>query len=216
MTDGNAGPITVLLVEDHPAVREGLALLLAREDISVCGQAEMRSQALLATERCIPQVALVDLSLGTENGLDLIADFQARDIPVLVYSAHEDGEHVQQALAAGARGYVTKREMHRVLAEAIREVAAGGTCLGPRASSALAAELNRTGKGAAHRDPSDREREVYELLGRGATTSEIAATMHVSVRTVESYCVRLMEKLGFDGMRPLRRDAIRNGHHPGE
>jgi DNA-binding NarL/FixJ family response regulator len=204
--------IRVVVVDDHPAVREGLALLLARESIEVCAVAEKGSQALQATQHTAPNLVLVDLSLGPESGLDLIGDLEALGVPVLVYSMFEDGDHVQRALAAGARGYVTKREMHRVLTEAIREVAAGREYLGPRAASALAAQLARTGKRASQRELSDREREVYRLLGVGATTSEIAATMRVSTRTVESYCARLMEKLGVDGMRPLRRDAIRYWH----
>jgi DNA-binding NarL/FixJ family response regulator len=213
MTGDGPRPIHVLLVDDHPAVREGLALLLARENIVVCAEAEGCAQALRAADAAAAtatvDLALVDLSLGTERGLDLIGDMEARGIPVLVYSMHEDGENVQHALAAGARGYVTKREMHRVLIDAIREVADGREFLGPRAAAALAAQLARTGRRAALREPSEREREVYRLLGEGATTSEIASAMNVSVRTVESYCARLMEKLGVDGMRPLRRDAIR-------
>jgi DNA-binding NarL/FixJ family response regulator len=202
--------IHVLLVDDHPAVRQGLALLLAREDITVCAEAEDCAHALLSADQATPHVALVDLSLGPESGLDLIGDLEARGIPVLVYSMHEDGEHVQHALAAGARGYVTKREMHRVLTDAIREVAAGREYLGPRAAASLAAQLARAGRRAALREPSGREREVYRLLGEGVTTSEIATAMNVSIRTVESYCARLMEKLGVDGMKPLRRDAIRH------
>jgi DNA-binding NarL/FixJ family response regulator len=211
MTTDGRRPIRVLLVDDHPAVRQGLALLLAREEITVCAQAEDCTQARRSAESSSAQVALVDLSLGSESGLELIADLEARGLPVLVYSMHEDGENVQQALAAGARGYVTKREMHRVLTEAIREVAAGREYLGPRAAASLAAQLARAGRRAALREPSEREREVYRLLGDGATTSEIAVSMNVSIRTVESYCARLMEKLGVDGMKPLRRGAIRQG-----
>jgi DNA-binding NarL/FixJ family response regulator len=215
ITDG-AGPIHVLLVDDHPAVRQGLALLLAREDIEVCAQAEDCAQARLSAEDSTAHVALVDLSLGPESGLDLIADLEARGIAVLVYSMHEDGETVRQALAAGARGYVTKREMHRVLTEAIREVAAGREYLGPRAAASLAGQLARAGRRAALREPSEREREVYRLLGEGATTSEIATAMNVSIRTIESYCARLMDKLGVNGMKPLRRGAIRRGRDGSE
>lgn len=204
--------IAVLLVDDHPAVREGLALLLAREEIAVCAEAEGYSSALEALGRVRPHLALVDLSLGEESGLGLITELSERGIAVLVYSMHEDGEHLRQALAAGARGYVSKREMHRVLVDAIRELAAGRTYLGPRAAAALAADLVRSGKRPAHRDLSEREHEVYRLLGEGATTSEIAAVLQVSIRTVESYCARIMGKLGVEGMRPLRRDAILHVH----
>lgn len=217
MTCDRSPQIRVLLVEDHPAIREGLALLLARDNILVSAEAAHSSEALLAaTEQESPDVALVDVALGPENGLDLVGDLEERGIPVLIYSMYEDGEHVQQALAVGARGYVTKREMHRVLTEAIREVAAGREYLGPRAASALAAYLVRAGRRVAQRELSDRERQVYRLMGEGATTGEIASAMSVSARTVESYCARLMEKLGVDGMRPLRREAIRNRHDGSE
>lgn len=201
-------------MEDHPAVREGLALLLAREEIVVCSEAPGRIEALAALERTTPDVALVDLSLGDESGLDVTSELHARGIPVVIYSMHEDGEHVQRALAAGARGYVSKREMHRVLVDAIREVAGGREYLGQRPAAALAAQVARRGRRTARRAFSDREREVFRHLGRGATTSEIASAMRVSVRTVESYCARMMEKLDLDGMRALRRHAIRQVHEP--
>lgn len=208
-TDG-ATQISLLLVDDHPAVREGLALLLAPGGIAVCAEAADCAQALAALETCNPDVALVDLALdGGESGLDLVPELCARGLKVLVYSMHEDGAVVRQALAAGAHGYVTKREMHRVLMEAVKEVAAGGEYLGQRAAAALAADLARPDNRMPDLALSAQEARVYHLLGDGATAAEIAGEMGVSTRTVESYCARIMEKLEVTGMRNLRRHAIR-------
>lgn len=132
-------PIRVLVIDDHVAVREGLAHLLARENIVVCAEAEVSREVLAALERVRPDVAIVDMSLGHESGLDLTVELKARGIPVIIYSVHEEGELVFRALAAGARGYLSKRETHRVLVEAIREVAAGREYLGQRAAAALLA-----------------------------------------------------------------------------
>jgi DNA-binding NarL/FixJ family response regulator len=213
LTTDDKQSIRVLLVEDHPAVREGLGLLLAREGIAVCAEAESRAQLLVVLRKAAPHLALVDLSLAAESGLDLMAEFRARRIPVLVYSMHEDGDYVRRALAAGAQGYVTKREMHRVLTQAIREVAAGRQFLGPRAAAALAADLAQSGARDADHALSDQERRAYHLLGEGGTIAEIADAMHISPRTLESYCQRIMEKLDLTGMSALRRHAIRHLQH---
>lgn len=133
-------PIRVLLVDDHRAVRDALALLLAAEDIVIMAEATGRAQLPAALEKGAPDLALVDVSLGGGNGLTVVAEMTARDVPVLVYSVYSDAARITRALAAGARGYVTKREAHRVLIDAIREVAAGREYLGPQAAAALHAE----------------------------------------------------------------------------
>lgn len=205
-------PIRVLVVDDHPAVREGLALLLAPEGIAVCAEAGNRSEAMALVERHCPDLVLVDLSLAGEDGVSVVADLHAASVPPLVYSMHEDTRHVQSALAAGALGYVTKRELHRVLVRAIREVAAGRRFLSSKAASALAEHLAGSNGGNAEVDLSEQERQVYRLLGEGEGTIEIAAALDVSTRTVESYYSRLQGKLGLTGMRALRRHAIRHLH----
>ena len=199
-------PLRVLLVEDHPAVRQGLRLLLEDEGIQVCAEADHGAAAMLGAAREAPDLAVIDLALGDEDGLELLARFR-RERPglvLLVYSMFEDAEHVAQALAAGALGYVTKREAAEVLAQAIRECAAGRRFLSPRVASAR-------GQGRAPAGLlgtlSVQERQVYQLLGQGFSTSAIAARMDLSPRTVESYFARIQGKLDLEGMHALRRHA---------
>lgn len=200
--------IRVLIADDHPAVTQGLGLLLGPEGIHVCAEARSRAEAVVCADDCRPDLALVDLCLGDDDGLDLVADFRRRGLASLVYSMHEDGRHVQGAFAAGALGYVTKRELHRVLVEAIREAAAGRRFVSPRAALALADRAADTQAAFTVNQLSGQEREVYRLLGEGEGTSVIAAEMKISTRTVESYCARIMVKLGLETMRDLRRHAI--------
>ncbi len=201
-------PIRVLLVDDHPAVRQGLTLLLAPEGIDVCAEAGGRADALARVEERRPDLAIVDLSLDGEDGLALIADLHERDVAVLVYSMHNDARRVGSAFAAGALGYVTKREFHRVLVQAIREVAAGRRFVSPGAAAALAESLTASPADDAVRNLSAHERKVYELLGQGEGTFEIAAALHISNHTVESYYARILVKLNLNGMYELRRHAI--------
>jgi DNA-binding NarL/FixJ family response regulator len=200
--------ISILLVDDHPAVRKGLTLLLAPEGIAVCAEAGGRNEALRCVEECRPDLALVDLSLGGEDGLILVVDLRARAVPSLVYSMHEDARHVEGAFAAGALGYVTKREIDRVLVQAIREVAARHRFVSPIAAVALSERISGPVENNAGRALSKQERQVYNLLGQGEGTIEIAAALHISTRTVESYYTRIMDKLGLAGMHDLRRHAI--------
>ena len=152
--------IRFLLVDDHPAVREGLALLLALEGINVCSEAGGLAEAQAQADKSCPNLAIVDLSLDGEDGLTLIAHLRRSDIPVLVYSMHCDARRVEQALAAGAFGYVTKRMLHGVLVEGIREVAAGRRFVSPDAAatqrngSVCRASLSYTTKRCSTFDPT--------------------------------------------------------------
>lgn len=197
----------VLLVDDHPAVREGLGLLLTPEGIEVCGEAAGRGDALAVLAMRRPDLAIVDLSLDGEDGVALIAELTQRGIPVLVYSMHNDPLHVRSALAAGALGYVTKRVLHGVLVQAIRDVAAGRRFVSPVAAAALA-ETVKESSGVDVERLSPHEHRVYELLGQGADTFDIAAALHISHRTVESYYSRILVKFNLNGMHELRRHAI--------
>ncbi|HEY3267823.1 MAG TPA: response regulator transcription factor [Armatimonadota bacterium] len=206
--------IRILLVDDHPAVRQGLALLLAPEGIVVHAEANGRADAMAMVEEGLLDLALVDLSLGGEDGLTLVAELHGRGVPTLVYSMHEDPQHVHGAFAAGALGYVTKREVHRVLVDAIRDVAQGRRFVSPNAALALASRAAEALAETEIRDLSEQEQQVYHLLGHGEGTIEIAAILHISVRTVESYYARILEKLGLNGMHDLHRHAINHRRDP--
>lgn len=206
-TSGRSSRIHALLVDDHPAVRQGLALLLASEDIVVCGEAGGRAEAVACLQKRRPELAIVDLSLDGEDGTSVITELHERRIPVLAYSMHSDPRHVGGAIAAGALGYVTKRESHTVLVQAIREVAAGRRFVSPCAAGALADSITGAVADAAEK-LSPHERKVYELLGQGADTLDIAAALHISSHTVESYYSRILVKLDLNGMYELRRHAI--------
>lgn len=130
-------PIRIMVVDDHPAVRQGLGVLLSWANIIVCAEANTCAEALAGADTHRPDMALVDLSLGDEDGVTLIADLVKRSLPSLAYSIHEDERHVKRALAAGARGYVTKREAHRVLVQAIEEVFAGRRFVSPGVAAFL-------------------------------------------------------------------------------
>ena len=203
-----SSPIRVLLVDDHPAVRQGLALLLAPEGIDACAEAGGKNQALKRVGECRFELAIIDLSLDGEDGLTLVADLHQRGVPVLVYSMHKDAQHVGDAFAAGALGYVTKRELQGVLVQAIREVAAGHRFVSPLAAGALAERLKGMPADDALQKLSPHERRVYELIGQGEDIFDIAAALRISHHTVESYYERILVKLNLNGMHELRRHAI--------
>jgi DNA-binding NarL/FixJ family response regulator len=198
----DSAAIQVLMVEDHPAVRQGLRLLLEQEGIRICAEADSIEASLRCLTQVSPDLVMVDLHLGEEDGLDLVrlVTEQSPGLPLLVYSMFEDPTHVTQALQAGAKGYVTKREASAVLAHAIRECTAGRAYLSPRIG------LNRAGSAATL---SFQEQQVFHLLGEGHATSAIAAQLDLSPRTVESYYSRIQTKLGLSGMKALRQKAIR-------
>jgi DNA-binding NarL/FixJ family response regulator len=196
-------PPMVFLVDDHPLVREALGQLLAGAGIAVAGQADGNATALAHPALAASRLAVVDLALGEENGIDLIKLLTARGLAVVVYSMHEGSTVIRRALDAGAEGYVTKREAAQSLLEAIRAVLAGDRYLSPRVVAALR-ELT----------PLDalngQQQRIFKLLGQGLNNAEIAWQLGISVRTLESYCVRITDKLSLQGIKELRRLAI---HH---
>ncbi len=200
--------IRALVVDDHPAIRRGLALLLVPEGIDVCAEATGRADALACVKERRPDLAIVDLSLDREDGLALVADLHQRNVRVLVYSMHNDARRVRSAIAAGALGYVTKREVEGVLVQAIREVAAGRRFMSPTAAGALAESVARSASEDAVQKLSPHERAVYDLIGQGADAFDIAAALRISNHTVDSYYGRILGKLELSGMHELRRHAI--------
>lgn len=205
----------VFLVDDHPLVRESLANLIAQQkDLDVCGEAATASAALAAIGAANPDVVIADLSLDGRSGLELIKDLKALhpQVAVLVLSMHDEEHYAERALRAGARGYIMKREATKNVILAIRRVQQGEIYLSARAAAALAQKLV-TGAAAAPETPvmrlSDRELEVFRLLGAGQATRQIATSLHVSAKTVQAYCARIKEKLGLASSTQLLREAIR-------
>lgn len=201
---------SILLIDDHPAVREGLAMILQRDHHRVCGEAGSRADLLtwLAQPATDPaQLALLDLSLDEESGFDLIDDLARHDIPVLVYSMLEEADTIKKVYALGARGFVSKREASSELLGAIRDVLAGQHYV----SSFVAQKLSEPDCSESVADVdmlSERERQVMTMLGDGDSFAQIAHQLGVATRTVETHCERAIEKLGLRGMRELRRRAI--------
>ncbi len=193
----------IFLVDDHPLVRAALVQLLAGAGYESSGQASNPDEALAHPALASSALAIVDLALEKESGVKLIAKLRARNLPVLVYSMHEDSNMVRRALDAGANGYVTKREAAESLMAAIRAVSQGDRYLSPRAEAALRA-------GSALDVLNGQQLEIYRRMGRGLSNEEIAQQLGISVRTLESYCVRIMDKLGAQGAKELRQRAIRD------
>lgn len=208
MSESTLRGTRIFLVDDHPAVRQGLSLLLHQEGIIVCGEAASREEALRYLEETDPDLVLVDLSLGNESGLDLIRDVAPRGVATLVYSMYDDALHVEAAFAAGAVGYVTKREMAATLIAAIREVLAGQRFFSPVIARILADKLISNTPRIPVERLSDREMEVFRRTGEGDTAAEMADLFAISPRTVESYYARIIEKLELRGVKAMRRLAI--------
>ena len=204
----------VLIVDDHPAVREALSIRISQApDLEVCGQAEDTGDALRLVDESKPDVAIVDISLKTGDGIDLIKRIKSRDqhVRMLVWSMYGESLYAERALRAGANGYITKEHATDRIVEAIREVLAGKVYLSPAMTDKL---LHRSvGLGGKKQnqptieDLSDRELEVFRLIGRGVKTAEIAAQLHLSVRTVWTYRDRIREKLGLSDGAELVRNA---------
>jgi len=211
-----AEPITgarkVMLVDDHPIVRHGLAQLIALEpDLDVCLEAGTVAETLEKLKTVTPDVAVVDLSLEGESGLALIKDIRQRypDVRVLVSSIHDERTFAARSLRAGAMGYIQKRESITKIVDAIHAILAGEVYLSPEMSRQL---LRRAASGGStDGDPlsvlSDREIEVFEMIGRGRTTKQIARHLTISPKTVETHRKKIKEKLGLKSGAQLNRRA---------
>ena len=205
----------IFLIDDHPVVRQGLATLLNQQsDLEVCGEADDAVGALAAIAAAKPDVALVDLSLKTSSGLELVKDIviQHPTVRVVVLSMYDELIYAERVVRAGARGYVMKRETNNNLLAAIRRVAAGGVFLSDRVMTVIAEKMGapKRLRGASIVDQlSDRELEVFRLMGRGRSTSQIAEEMRISIKTVQAYHARMKEKLGLKSATELLRAAVR-------
>ncbi|QOX79894.1 response regulator transcription factor [Trichlorobacter lovleyi] len=198
----------IMLIDDHPAVRQGVALVLEEEGYRICGEADSCAAVHSFLEKNRPALALLDITLGRESGLTLIPAIRQQGVATLVYSMHEDPDSIEHAFAAGALGYVAKRESTDLLLEAVAAVLAGRRYVSPCSAQSLAGRV-LAGTETAHAAVlSEREQQVLQRLGNGEATSDIAAVFGISVRTVETYYSRIIEKLKLDGMKALRRYAV--------
>jgi len=192
----------ILIVEDHPLFRAMLVQLInAESGMKVCCEADNIQDALNLIEKNIPDAAIIDLTLQGMSGLDLIKQLKASDqlIPVLVISMHDESLYAERALRAGARGYISKQEAPEEVVKAIRKVLEGQIHVSARVSGMILERLADTGKHmqlSGMDALSDREIEVFQLIGRGLNSHQISEQLKVGKSTVDSYRARIKEKLG--------------------
>lgn len=204
----------IFLVDDHAMFREGLRQLIEREaDMTVCGDAADAAAALTGIATASPDLVIVDISLGGTSGIELIKTIKSQyeDMPVLVVSMHEESLYSERALRAGAMGYVMKHEPSKTVKTAIRKVLDGDLFLSPKMSSTMVARLVH-GTGERFSSPletlSDRELEVFRMLGQGKAVRLIAEEMGVTIPTVNSFRNRIKEKLNLKSSTEVMLQAI--------
>ena len=205
--------IRVLLADDHILVREGLRALLAKEaDIQVVAEAGDGREAIRSAREMRPDVAAMDLSMPLLNGLEAARQMAAWDRPpgVILLTVHAEDRYVLEAIRAGVRGYVLKKQASADLVRAIREVSGGGVYLSPGISAAVV-EAVRSPQAPTEEPLTAREREVLQLVAEGKTTKEIAVLLGISVKTADAHRTRLMQKLDIHDIAGLTRYAIRQG-----
>jgi DNA-binding NarL/FixJ family response regulator len=209
------GKRTVLIVDDHPIVRQGLAQLINQEsDLLVCGQAEDAHEAIAAIRELNPNMVIVDISLKETSGVELIKDLKVQypDLPVLTLSMHDEAVYGERALRAGARGYIMKQEATEKVVTAIRRVLAGEVYVSDGMAAKMVSKLVGGGVSRKSASPieglSDRELEVFRMIGEGYNTREMAEKLHLSVKTIETYRAHIKDKLALQDAGELLRSAI--------
>ena len=210
----HASKARVMLVDDHPIVRQGLANLIEDEkDLTVCAQVESAEGALAAMETARPDVIVIDVALGERSGLELVKDVRARwpEMPMLVLSMHDELLYAERALRAGAKGYVMKQEATEKVMEGIRKVLDGELYVSDRMAARLMTQAVHD-RGAPPANPlsrlSDRELEVFTMIGHGLGTREIAQRLILSIKTVEAHREHIKEKLNLKNGTELMRFAV--------
>jgi DNA-binding NarL/FixJ family response regulator len=213
--------VRILLVDDHPMIRERLADVIRQEaDLVVCGEAEDQKGAMAAVKTNRPDLAIVDLALKQSHGLELIKDMRSHypELVILVVSMHDESLHAERVIRAGARGYITKQEATKNILQAIRTVLAGEIYLSKQAALRLATRV----AGVPLRSPgpeldqlTDRELRVLELIGQGHGTRQIAEMLGLGVPTIETYRARIKDKLHLRDATELLHYAIRHAQGEG-
>ena len=208
-------PHRILVVDDHPLFRAGLVGLMSHEsDLDVCGEAHNAAQALDAIKLLNPDLAIVDIGLPDKNGLELLKDIQALHpgVDVLIISMHAESLYAERVLRAGASGYVMKQEATEKVIIALRQIFSGSIYLSDKLSARLMHQLVGGGRavstGLVVDQLSDRELEVFGLIGQGRGTRQIAEQLHLSVKTIESHRAHIKEKLSLNSATELVHRAV--------
>ena len=216
MTAGDDSPSPkrrVFLVDDHPLVREWLTTLInQKDDLAVCGEAETAPAALEAIEKLQPDIAVIDITLANGSGLELIKDLKrcCPKVAIVVLTMHDESLYAERALRAGARGYVMKRETTKKIIVAIRSVLEGRLYVSDDFKHSVAEKLfDGTAGEPVVGQLSDRELEVFRMLGQGIETRRISDSLGLSMKTVQVYCARIKEKLNLSNATELLREAVR-------
>lgn len=204
----------ILVVDDHPLIREGLAARIAdQQDLEICGEAESVNDAIAQVKSTGPDLVIVDIQLADSYGLDLIKEIHSRFpyIKMLVVSAFDESLYAERALRAGADGYINKREIQAGILEAIRTVSSGERYLSANMTRQLVGQaISRID--VAETDPihrlSDRELEVFQLIGRGQTTGAIARQLYLSTHTIDTHREKIRHKLGIKNGAELMQRAV--------
>jgi DNA-binding NarL/FixJ family response regulator len=205
---------TVFVVDDHPIVRQGLTLLINREsDLAVCGEAEEMHSALRSIQAVKPDILIVDISLNGPDGLELLKNIRITSprLPVLILSMHDESIYAERALRAGANGYIMKQEATEKVLVALRRILSGEIYVSDRIANSMLRHYVRGVNASEHSsvsDLTDRELEVFRLIGEGQGTRQIAEALHLSVKTVESYQAHIKEKLSLRSARELVQHAV--------
>jgi DNA-binding NarL/FixJ family response regulator len=218
-TSAPAGPAAprrrILVIDDHPFMRAGLAQLIDRQaDMQVCGEAGNAAEAARELARCAPDLVLTDITMPGRSGLEFIKDLLAAGskLPVLVVSMHDESIYAERVLRAGARGYIMKEAGGDNLLAAIRQIMRGEVYLSPAMSARILENLSgRRPRGSSSpiEKLTDREFEVFQLIGQGKSTRDVAEQLHLSVKTVDVHRSHLKEKLELKDSTALVRHAVR-------
>ena len=207
-------PARVLIVDDHAIVRYGMGVLLSgANDLTMCGEAGTYDEALAAIREIKPDVAVIDLILHDRSGLDLIRQLrgEGQTLPLLVMSMHDEATHAEKALRAGAQGYIMKEDADEILVEALRTVLSGKLHVSGDINEKLLrtyVENDDSVKSSGVESLTDREKEIFECLGKGFTTRKIAEQFNLSPRTVEVHRARIKKKLECEDAAQLLRTAV--------
>ena len=205
----------ILVIDDHPFMRAGLTQMIDRQpDMQICGEAGNPAEAMKVLERCRPDLVLSDITMPGRSGLEFIKDLTTtvEGVPILVVSMHDETIYAERALRAGARGYIMKEAGGENLLAAIRQILRGEIYVSPRMSAQLLEKVSAR-RPRNSRSPieklSDREFEVFQLIGQGKSTRDIAAQLHLSSKTVDVHRSHIKEKLDLKDATDLVRHAVR-------